>query len=109
MRQYSIPSIFIFYEVSTYTTLLETLISNILDIRILVSAERNRNLFQIRLLPLLVYQNIIEKASHTMRGRCEDRDSKTNTGLRSEDLRGHSDQSPRTYLRRSAGLRENQR
>ena len=61
MRQHSIPSIFIFVEVSTYTTLFKTLVVNTQGIWILFSAERNRNLFQIRLLPFLVYQNLNEK------------------------------------------------
>jgi len=54
MRQGSIPSIFIFYEVSAYTTLFETVIANILDVWILGSVAGNRNRPHIHLMPHLV-------------------------------------------------------
>ena len=50
MRQHSIPSIFIFYEKSTHTTLSKTIVVDTLDVWILDSAERNLDLFHIRLL-----------------------------------------------------------
>jgi hypothetical protein len=103
MHQHSIPSIFIFYEVSTYTTLFETLIANTLDVWILDSVAGNRDRPHIHLLPLLVYQiffNIKTKGltSVTCGDEKRGRFTKTNTEQRSKCLKAHSDQSPRTYL-----------
>lgn len=52
-----------FFEESTYTTLTPTLIEDILDVWILDSVERNRNLFHIHLLPFLILSQ--RKTPHT--------------------------------------------
>lgn len=49
MSQLPIPSSFIF-EVSTYTTLSQTMVEDILNVWILVSVARNHNLLHIHLL-----------------------------------------------------------
>jgi hypothetical protein len=104
MRQHSIPSIFIFYEVSAYTTLFETIVANTLDIWILDSVERNLDLFRIRLLPFLVYQkiNLNEKTSRATEVTPRGRDCKTNTGLISKVQKEPNVLVLRAYLRRPA-------
>lgn len=68
MPQHSVPSIFIFcipdkfflcrVEVSTYTTLFQTVVGNILDVWILASVAGNHSLPHIHLPPFVLYQNI---------------------------------------------------
>jgi len=56
-----------FFEVSSYTTLSETVVADILDVRILDSAESNLGRLHIRLLPCTVYKK--KWAPHAMK-RC---------------------------------------
>ena len=67
---YQVSSFFI--EVSTYTTLSETLIADILDVWILGSVAGNRNLPRIHLLPHLDYHNKINPASTFVNTGSED-------------------------------------